>query len=448
MISQFFILSSRGDTIITRDFLGNVPKTSSETFFRKVKFWDGDEGGEAPPVFHVDGVTYLHVKSGGVLLVATTRNNVSPAMVLELLGRMGNIIKDHTGVLSEDAIRKNFIIIYELLDEAIDYGFPQNASTESLKTFVLNEPCVVVPPSQRAGAFFGASVRNPSVVRSVLDGSKAESPARKEIFVDVVEKIDVTFSANGAMHAHEILGSIQVKNYLGHNPPVKIALSNNLLIGKREAQLQGDWTDAGNVITLDDCNFIGSCDLSNFDIDRTLQITPPDGEFSIMNFRSTGDFRPPFRLITTVDEMNPYKVEVLIRLKAEFPADKKASTLQVKIPMPQYASKVHFDLDASTKGCKSQTAEFQEKDKAVLWDMKDLVGGTERMLQMRVTLTQQAHTGISKDFGPVSLSFIIPMYNPSGLQVRYLQILEDYGKDKPYRWVRYLTQSNSYVFRS
>lgn len=88
----------------------------------------------------------MDAQSGGVLLVATTRNNVSPAMVLELLGRMGNIIKDHTGVLSEDAIRKNFIIIYELLDEAIDYGFPQNASTESLKTFVLNEPCVVVPP--------------------------------------------------------------------------------------------------------------------------------------------------------------------------------------------------------------------------------------------------------------------------------------------------------------
>ena len=37
------------------------------------------------------------------------------------------------------------------------------------------------------------------------------------------------------------------------------------------------------------------------------------------------------------------------------------------------------------------------------------------------------------------------------LQVRYLQILEDMfadKKDKPYRWVRYLTQSNSYVFRT
>ena len=94
--------------------------------------------------------------------------------------------------------------------------------------------------------------------------------------MDVVEKLNVTFSASGAVHMSEIQGSIQVppgppqriasssrptsttppplsvvlslppllwnqvKNYLGHNPAVKIALSNNLLIGKREAQLQGD----------------------------------------------------------------------------------------------------------------------------------------------------------------------------------------------------------------
>ena len=61
MISQFFVLSLRGDIIITRDYRYDVPRTSSETFFRKVKFW-GTEGESAPPVFHADGVNYFHVK--------------------------------------------------------------------------------------------------------------------------------------------------------------------------------------------------------------------------------------------------------------------------------------------------------------------------------------------------------------------------------------------------
>jgi len=39
--------------------------------------------------------------------------------MLEILSRICKIIKDFCGVLTEDAIRKNFILIYELLDEMI-----------------------------------------------------------------------------------------------------------------------------------------------------------------------------------------------------------------------------------------------------------------------------------------------------------------------------------------
>ena len=114
MISQLFLLSPRGDTIIFKDFRSNIPKvrrgcrsgapqllpgqrqrtrrlpschprssapfparflpsspclaaqTSTEVFFRKATFWDGT-GKDAPPAFHVDGVQYLHVKVGGWL---------------------------------------------------------------------------------------------------------------------------------------------------------------------------------------------------------------------------------------------------------------------------------------------------------------------------------------------------------------------------------------------
>ena len=40
-------------------------------------------------------------------------------------------------------MRKNFVLVYELLDEVIDYGFPQSSSSEALKEFVLNDPTIV-----------------------------------------------------------------------------------------------------------------------------------------------------------------------------------------------------------------------------------------------------------------------------------------------------------------
>jgi AP-4 complex subunit mu-1 len=54
-----------------------------------------------------------------LLFVATTRINVSPSLVLELLQRTARVIKDYLGVLNEDSFRKNFVLVYELLDEFI-----------------------------------------------------------------------------------------------------------------------------------------------------------------------------------------------------------------------------------------------------------------------------------------------------------------------------------------
>ncbi len=47
----------------------------------------------------------------------------------------------------------------------------------------------------------------------------------------------------------------------------------------------------------------------------------------------------------------------------------------------------------------------------------------------------------------MSMSFEIPMYNVSNLQVRYLRISEQQKSYNPYRWVRYVTQASSFVCR-
>jgi len=48
------------------------------------------------------------------------------------------VIKDYCGVVSEESIRRNFILIYELLDEILDFGYAQSTSTD-LKNFIYNE---------------------------------------------------------------------------------------------------------------------------------------------------------------------------------------------------------------------------------------------------------------------------------------------------------------------
>ncbi|KAJ4880354.1 AP-4 complex subunit mu [Raphanus sativus] len=206
MISQFFVLSQRGDNIVFHR--AEVPKGSTETFFRKVKFWKEDGNAEAPPIFNVDGVNYFHVK-------------------------------DYLGVLNEDSFRKNFVLVYELLDEVIDFGYVQTTSTEVLKSYVFNEPILIAParlqPLDPAAIFTQGSKRMPgtAVTKSVV----ANDPGgrrREEIFVDIIEKISVTFSSSGYILTSEIDGTIQMKSYLSGNPEIRLALNEDLNIGRRK----------------------------------------------------------------------------------------------------------------------------------------------------------------------------------------------------------------------
>jgi AP-4 complex subunit mu-1 len=75
--------------------------------------------------------------------VATTKYNVSPSYVTDILYRMMKVFRDFCGVLNEESIRKNFVLIYEIIDEIIDYGHPQQMTTENIKQFIVNEPILI-----------------------------------------------------------------------------------------------------------------------------------------------------------------------------------------------------------------------------------------------------------------------------------------------------------------
>ncbi|XP_052190302.1 AP-4 complex subunit mu [Diospyros lotus] len=450
MISQFFVLSQRGDNIVFRDYRGDVQKGSAEIFFRKVKFWKEDGGEEAPPVFNVDGVNYFHVKVVGLLFVATTRANVSPSFLLELLQRIARVIKDYLGVLNEDSLRKNFVLVYELLDEVIDFGYVLTTSTEVLKSYVFNEPIVVeaarLPTLGPAGIFMQGNKRMPgtAVTKSVV-ANEPGGRKREEIFVDIIEKISITFSSSGYILTSEIDGTIQMKSYLTGNPEIRLALNEELSIGRGGRSIYDYSGSSGSgAVILDDCNFHESVHLDSFDMDRTLTLVPPDGEFPVMNYRITQEFRPPFHINALIEEAGPLKGEVIIKVRAEFASSITANTIVVQMPVPMYTSRVSFELEPGAVG---QMTDFKESNKRLEWSIKKIVGGSEHTLRAKLTFSQESHGNITKEAGPVSMTFTIPMYNTSRLQVKYLQIAKKSNTYNPYRWVRYVTQANSYVAR-
>ena len=76
-----------------------------------------------------------------------------------------------------------------------------------------------------------------------------------------------------------------------------------------------------------------------------------------------------------------------------------------------------------------------------------MTGGSEYTLVSKVSLPQAVVHQAQKEAGPSDLSFEIPMLSLSGLQIKFLKVLQEGDAAPPKKWVRYLTKSSSYVCR-
>ncbi|CAE8589345.1 unnamed protein product [Polarella glacialis] len=329
-------------------------------FFRKVKFWTGD----APPIFNLDGVSYIFIKKNGLYFVATTCHNVSPSAVVELLSKMAKVFKDFCGVLNEESIRKNFVLVYELLDEMVDFGGFVDAF-DGPRAEVWFEPAAMEPSDcidRSAPIGLGAGIQptvpavrcaikretlhdklansdrarertlsltpipNDPIPNAVGPTQNDSSKSKKnEIFVDILERL---YSGKIVI----AFGMADVVSYLMGNPELKLALNEDINI--KNMELGGLHGGYGSVV-LDDCNFHECVDLQDFSELRTLSFYPPDGEFAVMNYRITGDFRVPFRIFPFAEQQTPHKIEITIKVRADIPEQNYGGNVQISCMLPK-----------------------------------------------------------------------------------------------------------------
>lgn len=79
----------------------------------------------------------MYIKRNQLFFVFTSKKrDMLTSFMLELLNKVTHMINDFCGGLEEELMRKNFIMIYELIDEMIDYGHPQITHPEILRRYV------------------------------------------------------------------------------------------------------------------------------------------------------------------------------------------------------------------------------------------------------------------------------------------------------------------------
>jgi len=404
------------------------------------------------PVFHIDvngdvqsgedvgatgtgGEHYVYVSHQNVYLCAVTTKNSNVALIFTFLYRLAQVFKDYFGSLEEESIRDNFVVIYELLDETMDHGMPQSLDSNILRSFI----------TQDANRMSEDSKSKPPVALTNAVSWRAEGIKHKknEIFLDVVEKLNLLVAANGTVLHSEINGAVKMRSFLSGMPELKLGLNDKLMFEATGRNNQAK----GKSIELEDIKFHQCVRLTRFENDRTISFIPPDGEFDLMTYRLNTHVKPLIWVEAVVEPHKGSRIEYMIKTKSQFKSRSVANNVEIIIPVPP-------DVDSpSFKSSVGNVTYLPDKD-SIVWNIKQFHGGREYLMRAHFGLPSISAIDVDPDQKkgenawkkPISVNFEIPYFTVSGIQVRYLKIIEKSGY-QALPWVRYITANGDYQLR-
>jgi len=339
------------------------------------------------------------------------------------------VLKDYFRELEEESIRDNFVITYELMDEMMDFGYPQISEAKILREYITQEAHkleVVKPPM--------------AVTNAVSWRSEGIKHRKNEIFLDVVERLNLLVAANGTLLRSEILGSLKMRSYLSGMPELKLGLNDKLLFEATGRRTGGRGMSKGKAVEMEDIKFHQCVRLARFENDRTISFIPPDGEFELMSYRLNTQVKPLLWIEAVVEPHSHSRIEYMIKAKSQFKQRSTANNVEIVIPVPP---------DADTPGFKTSigTVKYAPERDAIVWTIKQFHGGKDYLMRAHFGLPSVSNEEDKKDKPPITVKFEIPYFTVSGIQVRYLKIIEKSGY-QALPWVRYITQNGDYQLRT
>lgn len=417
MASSIYFCDSKGKSLLSRDYKGDIPSSAIEQFpFLLVEM---TEEGNIRPLTVYNGINYLFITHNNLYIVALTRNNdCNAAQIYLFLHNLVQVLTDYFKELEEESIRDNFVIIYELLDEMMDFGMPQITEPKMLKEYI----------TQKSSKLYKIQKQNqqlgpPSAItNSVSWRNEGIFYKKNEAFLDVIESINMLINSQGKVLRSEILGKIKVKSHLSGMPDLRLGLNDKN-------------TGSKTGVEMEDVKFHQCVRLSKFENEQIITFIPPDGEFELMSYRLSTPLKPLINVDCKLETHSNSRILINCKIKAQIKKKSTANNVEILIPIPEDADSPKFKYSHGSM-------KWIPEKSVIVWKLKQFQGGKE--YQCIAELGLPSVTIDESSFHtkrPIQVKFQIPYFTTSGIQVRYLKINEPKLQYNSYPWVRYITQS-------
>ncbi|KAJ7860429.1 Mu homology domain-containing protein [Mycena olivaceomarginata] len=416
MASLIAILDLKGKPLIQRSYRDDVHPSNVERFLSLVLDIE-EEGQQVTPCFSSQGINYMHIRHSNLYLLALSKRNSNAAETILFLHRLTSVLVEYFKELEEESIRDNFVIIYELMDEMMDFGYPQTTESKILQEYITQESHKL--EVQRTAL---ATITNAVSWRT--EGIKYR---KNEVFLDVVESVNLMVNAKGDVARSEILGAVKMKCYLSGMPELRLGLNDKVMFESTGR------TSRGKAIEMEDVKFHQCVRLARFENDRTISFIPPDGEFELMSYRLSTPVKPLIWVEAAVEKHNGSRVEYMVKVIAQFKRRSTANNVEITVPVPD-------DADSPKFRASTGTVQYAPDKSAFVWKIKQLAGGKEFLMRAHFGLPSVKNEQDVEKRAPITVKYEIPYFTVSGIQVRYLKVVEKSGY-QALPWVRYITQN-------
>lgn len=415
MLQCIFLLSDSGEVMLEKQLTGHRVDRSICAWFWEQAISQGDSFKLVPVIASPTHYLFQIVREG-ITFLACTQVEMPPLMGIEFLCRVADVLSDYLGGMNEDLIKDNFVIVYELLDEMIDNGFPLTTEPNILRE--------MIPPPNIVSKMLSVVTGNSSNVSNTLPGATATcvpwrtmdlKHSNNEVYVDLVEEMDAIINRDGALVKCEVYAEVQVNSHLSGLPDLTLSFANPSI--------------------LNDVRFHPCVRFRPWESHQILSFVPPDGQFKLMSYRvkklkSTPIYVKP----QLTSDSGTCRVSVLVGIRNDPGKTIDSITVQFQLP-PCILS---ADL-TSNHGTVNILA-----DKTCSWS----VGRIPKDKAPSMSGTLVLETGLERlhVFPTFKVGFRIMGVALSGLQIDKLDLKN--LPNRPYKGFRALTRAGEFEVRS
>lgn len=147
-----------------------------------------------------------------------------------------------------------------------------------------------------------------AVTNAVSWRSEGIQYRKNEVFLDVIESLNLLVSSSGNVLRSEILGAIKMKCYLSGMPELRLGLNDKVMFESTGRSTRG------KAVEMEDVKFHQCVRLSRFENDRTISFIPPDGEFELMSYRLNTQVKPLIWVECVVESHSGSRIEYMLKV--------------------------------------------------------------------------------------------------------------------------------------